>query len=149
MAWENPVHRKEETKWVEVDKDEEPQLEEGWGVGVIQTEAVGVIQTKAISWPIKVQVEINGKPVTMEVNTGAAVSLISEKNWKEVLSGTPLKKSSLMLRTYTAEQMPVVGECQVVFQCSDQQKTECTTVAWVYSLILANSSRTLPPYYIY
>ena len=54
-ARKNPVPRKE-TKWVEVE-DEEPQLEEGWGVGVIQTEAVGVIQTKAHSQPIKVQVK--------------------------------------------------------------------------------------------
>ena len=29
----NPVPRKKESKWVEVDQDEEPQLEEGWGVG--------------------------------------------------------------------------------------------------------------------
>ena len=66
---------------------------------------------------------LNGQPVTMEVDTGAAVSLIFEKNWKEVLSGTPLRKSYLILRTYTAEQMPVVGECQVVVQYDDQQKT--------------------------
>ena len=58
----------------------------------------------------------------MEVDTGAAVSLMSEKNWKDVLSGTPLKKSSLIPRTNTAEQMPVVGECQVAVQYGDWQK---------------------------
>ena len=114
-ARKNPVHRKkDETKWVEVEEDEEPQSEDGW--------TVGVIQTRAPSQPIRVKVEINGRPVTMEVDTGAAVSLMSEKNWKDVLSGTPLKKSSLILQTYTAEQMPVVGECQVAVQYGDQQK---------------------------
>ena len=54
-AQKNPVHRKEETKWVEVDKNEVPQLEEGLDVGVIQTEAVVVIKTKALSRPIKVK----------------------------------------------------------------------------------------------
>eukprot|EP00731_Ephydatia_muelleri_P019911 Em0012g736a len=52
----------------------------------------------------RVKIEINGRPVTMEVDTGATVSLISEKNWKDILSGTPLKMSSLILQTYTAKQ---------------------------------------------
>ena len=63
-----------------------------------------MIQTRAPLWPVRVKIEINGRPVTMEVDTGATVSLISEKNWKDILSGTPLKMSSLILQTYTAKQ---------------------------------------------
>ena len=84
-ARKNPVHRKkDETKWVEVEEeDEEPQLEDGW--------SVGVIQTRAPSQPIRVKVEINGRPMTMEVDTGAAVLLTSEKNGRTFYQELHLK----------------------------------------------------------
>ena len=44
--------------------------------------------------PIKVKLEIQGKPVEMEVDTGAAVSIISEETYKRLFPNVNLKRSS-------------------------------------------------------
>ena len=49
----------------------------------------------------------------MEVDTGAAVSLISQRTYQEYLSQIPLEKSDILLKTYTGEQVPVLGKMKV------------------------------------
>ena len=46
----------------------------------------------------------------MEVDTGAAVSLISYKRLKQVLPKIEIRKTTVVLRTYTSEVIPVRGE---------------------------------------
>ena len=52
----------------------------------------------------------------MEIDTGAAVSLISEtmyrKTWKEC-EAPPLQSTKTKLKTYTGEEVPVLGTIQV------------------------------------
>eukprot|EP00118_Oscarella_pearsei_P019665 m.210272 g.210272 ORF g.210272 m.210272 type:complete len:329 (+) comp39743_c0_seq9:1996-2982(+) len=48
----------------------------------------------------------------MEVDTGAAVSLVSERIWKELGNGT-LEKSSAVLTTYSKEKLKIIGETLV------------------------------------
>ena len=60
--------------------------------------------------PIIVDLLINGKKVNMEVDTGAAVMLISEKLRDTVFPKATLQRLSLILKTYTGETMPVLGE---------------------------------------
>ena len=57
---------------------------------------------------IMVQVTINGKKLTMELDTGAAVSIISDRTRRSMFPDLQLRKSSLTLRTYTDEPMRVV-----------------------------------------
>ena len=71
------------------------------------------IGAKAATRPIIVDVQINGKQLLMEVDTGAALSIISEQTWKTVLPGTTLKKADIVLTTYTNERMTVMGELLV------------------------------------
>ena len=52
--------------------------------------------------PIRVEVRVNGKPLSMEVDTGAAVSLISYRKLKQVLPRIKVNKTSVVLRTYTS-----------------------------------------------
>ena len=66
---------------------------------------------------------INGKTVTMEVDTGAAVSLVSEETKQRLFPSMALRKSSVRLQTYTAEQMVVRGELQVEVAYGTQSKT--------------------------
>ena len=58
-------------------------------------------------------VENNKQPVSMEINTGAAVSIILKENWEARFAGLPLAKPILSLRTYTAERMVVLGKASV------------------------------------
>ena len=72
--------------------------------------------------PITVDVEIEGQTVQMEVDTGAAVSLITEQQQQELFPSAVLHPSSVTLRTYTAERLPVVGEMHVQVPYSNQTK---------------------------
>ena len=50
----------------------------------------------------------------MEIDTGATVLIISEETRKKLFPEAILSKSSLLLKTYTGEAMPVAGEMNVV-----------------------------------
>ena len=58
---------------------------------------------------------INGQKTTMEVDTGAALTVASRETWK-ILKGTSqaqLKPTTVSLKTYTGESVPVRGEAIV------------------------------------
>lgn len=67
---------RERTKWVSTDQSNEDSD------GSVEVHMVGKSSTK----PIRVEVRVNSKPLLMEVDTGAAVSLISYKRLKHRLS---------------------------------------------------------------
>ena len=52
----------------------------------------------------------------MEVNSGAAVCIISEQTQKKLFPKTLLQQTSIKLRTYTDEAVPVLGEMAVSLQ---------------------------------
>lgn len=65
---------------------------------------------------LTVMVDVNGTTLTMEVNTSAAVSVMSEVTYKHawpVASRPPLKSTEVQLRTYSGEQLPVLGQLSV------------------------------------
>ena len=70
--------------------------------------------------PIKVKLEIQGKPVDMEVDAGAAVSIISEETYKKLFPNLNLQKVSIGLKTYTGESIPVLGEIVVEVKYQEQ-----------------------------
>ena len=59
------------------------------------------------------ELEVNQKRLMMEVDTGAAVSIISMDTYQKLFSGTKLNSSNLRLKTYTGKPMPVSGELDV------------------------------------
>ena len=65
--------------------------------------------------PYQVVLEVNPQSLTMEIDTGAAVSLISRKIKDTVFPSVPMTQSTLLLRTYmyTSENIPVLGEMNV------------------------------------
>ena len=66
----------------------EPQEEEEYRldyIGVLKG-----INTKRV-W---IEVELNGIPLKMELDTGASVSLVSKKTWREKLGSPPDKKKN-------------------------------------------------------
>ena len=71
------------------------------------------IGSQAIVSPYKVTLLVNNQSLCMEIDTGAAVSLVSEATYKTLFPGLPLSKPALKLRTYTAEPITVLGRLQV------------------------------------
>ena len=57
----------------------------------------------------------------MEVDTGAAVSFISQQDYKSNFSYYKLRKSDVILKTYALEMMNVVGEITVYVSYQDQE----------------------------
>ena len=73
-------------------------------------------ERKARIAPYAVDMAINGKQVTMEIDTGAAVTIISENAFKEVQTGSrkmELKPTNARIRTYTGERISVLGEADL------------------------------------
>ena len=100
----NPNDR---TKWVEVETTETEDL------------SLFTIGERANS-QITVQVNANGKELAMELDTGAAVSLISLNTKNAFFPEVPLQQSRVNLRTYTGEQIEVKGEILVDVQYGQQ-----------------------------
>ena len=49
--------------------------------------------------PIKVEVQCGGNPLEMEIDTGAAVLIISQSEYQSKLSQFPLRDSDMVLKT--------------------------------------------------
>jgi hypothetical protein len=71
------------------------------------------VGVKATTAPYKVELEVDGEIMTMEIDTGAAVSLISQKTYSTLFPNVQLMKPSLKLSTYTAEPIRVMGKINV------------------------------------
>ena len=80
------------------------------------------IGAKSATCLITVDVQINGKQLPMVVDTGVALSIISEQTWKKNFPGITLKKADVVLKTYTNERMTVMGELLV--QVTYEQQCE-------------------------
>lgn len=66
--------------------------------------------------PYKVQLSVNGQTLEMEIDTGASLSVISEKTYNYLVSkngASPLEKSGTVLRTYTGQEVKPKGSCTV------------------------------------
>jgi len=72
--------------------------------------------------PVMVEVKLNGQPVRMEVDTGAAVSVMSLSCFERVRSSNQqLRKSELKLKTYTGEIVSPEGVGEVSVEYRDQK----------------------------
>ena len=63
--------------------------------------------------PYVVTVDVNGSPLRMQVDTRAAVSLISHKLYRQRFASLPLTPSPVHLHTYTSEPIWVLGQIKV------------------------------------
>ena len=63
--------------------------------------------------PYSVWVRIEDVKLRMEIDTGAAVSVVSSKTWEKLQLKVPLRKPDVTLKTYTNEVMRVIGEAEL------------------------------------
>ena len=62
---------------------------------------------------IMIPIKVNGEDCSMELDTGASVSIMSEEDWKTKFPRVPLEKSQIKLRTYTEETLDIIGQAHV------------------------------------
>ena len=84
---------------------------------------------------IFVSMELSGKPVKMQVDTGASVSLIPESLYQEQLKNCPLKPAAIHLSSYTGDIIPVLGKVLVPVKYGEQE--------WKLPLVVVKGSK--PP----
>ena len=65
--------------------------------------------------------EVENQAVQMELDTGAAVSLLSYKTYEKLLSNKHLDKSTTQLTTYSGESIKVQGVVNVDVNCEGQE----------------------------
>ena len=75
-------------------------------------------------FPVNSQVSVDGVPMTMELDTGAAVSVISEHTYHSTWphNRPALQPSLTKLRTYSGEELEVIGSISVQVCYEDQQE---------------------------
>ena len=82
-----------------------------------QSEIADIVHVNTVSPKIpkryKRLTEINGIPITMELDTGAGVTIISEQTWSAKLKRPKLQTSSLKLHSYPSKPLDVLGSCSV------------------------------------
>ena len=88
-------------------EDVESEEEQIYSMFNIRIESDGVITST---------IRLNNVACKLQVDTGAAVSIISEKTWTKLGKGNKrpeLKTSNIKLRTFTGELVPVLGKIEV------------------------------------
>ena len=73
--------------------------------------------------PIQAVVGIGNQDLLMEVDTGASLSIISEKTYSSLHNAPQLQSTEARLRTHTGESLPVLGSITVTVHHNNQQKT--------------------------
>ena len=113
------------TKYVAAAKDDHDELSvEDNDQEFLPLHAVGGSTTP----PYKVPLVINDVVHTMELDTGASVTLMSETECHKLFPEATLRESSVLLRTYSGDRLPVVGEMDVRVQYGQQIQDLVLTV---------------------
>ena len=63
--------------------------------------------------PLQVPLKLDGESITMEIDTGASVSIVSETEHHRRWPNVSLNSASVKLRTYTGETLKVLGSREV------------------------------------
>ena len=95
------------------------EVEEGLSSEAIEYH-LHALSTQQSSDPITVEVSINGEQVHMEVDTGAAVSLVSEV-CKQLWPSLALQQTPVKLKTYSGAPLEVKGRAQVEVRYQGQE----------------------------
>ena len=75
------------------------------------------------SEPYRAVVKTNGNPLSMEIDTGASVSVVGEETFETIQKGDEileLQKTSVLLQTYTGEAITVLGSTLIPVEHNGQ-----------------------------
>jgi len=68
-------------------------------------------------------VSLDGKPLCLEIDTGACVTIMSENTFNELLPQENLAQSKASLSTYSGERLKAKGECKVMVEPRPEEDT--------------------------
>ena len=95
--------------------EEESDLASGWQ---IYTMSLGHKDDSLIVTP-----EIDGKPISMELDTGSSLTVLPARMYEEHFSHIPMNASKMVLRTYTGEKVYPKGHINVSVAINNQTAT--------------------------
>ena len=82
-----------------------------------------VVEPVKKSKAIMAMVRLEGKVLEMEVDTGAAIILVSERTFMKLWGNKRLlQPSTIQLKTFTGERIRVLGAMEVVVEHNSQKK---------------------------
>ena len=96
------------------DYDDDYQQEEHSIYSVFNMEASG--RSKDYS----VDLKLGGNFVKFQLDTGSARTIVNEAVYRNMFSDHKLKESSTLLRSYTKEEIPILGEFEVAVEYGEQ-----------------------------
>ena len=98
--------------WIPACPDSQADLTTPTTTELEATEPLFVIKDQT-SPPYQVSLKVDGQPLTMEVDTGTAVSLTTESAVEALLPSVQLQPSNVTLKTYTGETISIKGTLSV------------------------------------
>ena len=72
---------------------------------------------------IQLTVYIEGKPVLMELDFGATISILSSSTWTKLFPGQELKRTNTVLKTFSGEQLQPISCTDVNVRYKSQSAT--------------------------
>ena len=95
----------------QVTHEEAPQDDDDFGIQNAEYSLFNLNSTS--NQPFQVVVIVDNQQVPMEIDTGAAVSLVSEETYKKLWPHKPLQQATIVLKTYSGEQLQLCGSMEV------------------------------------
>ena len=86
-------------------------------------EEYSMFQVRSRSKALEVTVAVEGQEFRMEVDTGAALSIVSEDTFKQLWPDKSVQHSQIKLKTYTGEALEVVGSVEMKVRYKAQEAT--------------------------
>ena len=106
-------------KWVD---QKQPEVNSSKSESEEEFGLYSIHQVNVRSPPVTIAMEVNGKSIDMEVNMGAAVSIMSEKMKNQYFPSLSLLESDMILQTYTSDNLKVLGKISAIAKYQDQKE---------------------------
>ena len=73
--------------------------------------------------PVKADIIVNGKTINFVIDTGAHKTIIPESVYRKQYADIPLKRSNVKLKSYSKNNIPVLGEMTAEVQYEGEKYT--------------------------
>ena len=71
--------------------------------------------------PYTIKLDLNNAEIPFQIDTSSGITIISESCYRMHLSDIPLKSSNVIIKTYSEEELDVVGKIYVDVRCNSKK----------------------------